>query len=756
MTQAGRLRTLRAVLLTGFVAAIAATIPSAAVAAGPVRVAVEPASVEVTVPGASATIHRDPFQISFATPDGKTVLRGLPGKAGASTVVPPVPRPQFGSQGTPPPTLYAPFTFLVGQLTIDQFPASQWNGNLQTVTEGGTEYGAVAVQKIHGRRHGVQVVASTSDPSGRKLIVDVGPGPGPGTIAVSARPTNPEGVAAVGDSFSSPKGQAFRGFGGRHDTIDQAGNEFYNWTQQENLSAGGIGGPAPPDAPDPDLYLFPNGESAAYYVQSSFISPDRYGFLLDRNELSHWRLASDRQNAWQVESASRKLNYVVAPGTSHTAIRNLTAVTGRHRVPPAWAIGPTLDRLVRFPNESATDYEAEVRSDLRNIRRRKIDLSAYRIEGWQFLPRPFLKHVISQLRSRGIQPMLYLRSFVGKDEIGTDDPRAYNVAIKRGYVATHADGTPYVFTSNFNEPAAQIDFTNPKAVKWWQGRVKDALDLGAGGFMEDFGEQVQVGMHFHNGATGWSMHNRLPVLFHQATSEAVNDFERKHPDRRIFYYNRSGYSGTPGSTRYEFANFPGDETTDWSRSSGIASLAPDMLNRGIGGAYGFTTDIGGFFDIPYGATSKELFIRWVEWAALSPMFRIHGSVAAGTHTPWSYDAETLRIYKRMSDIHRRAEPLIMRLWKRANRTGMPIASPLWLNYPNDGNAERQDQEWMLGRNVLVAPVVEKGAVTRTAYFPRGCWRTADGEEFIGPRFAYVRARLAKLTYFIRCGTRPFR
>ncbi len=237
------------------------------------------------MPGASATIDRNPFRISFATADGRTVLRGLPGKGSASQVVPPTPRPQFGSQGTPPPTLYAPFNFLVGNVTIDQFPSSQWNGNLQTITEGGTEYGAVAVERVRERSDGVELVISTSDPSGRKLIVDVGAGPGRGTIAVEARTTHPNGVAAIGDSFSSPKDQAFRGFGGRHNSIDQAGNEFYNWTQQENLSAGGIGGPAPPDAPDPDLYLFPNGESAAYYVQSSFISPDRYGFLLDRDEL---------------------------------------------------------------------------------------------------------------------------------------------------------------------------------------------------------------------------------------------------------------------------------------------------------------------------------------------------------------------------------------------------------------------------------------------------------------------------------------
>jgi alpha-glucosidase (family GH31 glycosyl hydrolase) len=467
-------------------------------------------------------------------------------------------------------------------------------------------------------------------------------------------------------------------------------------------------------------------------------------------------MASDRDDAWQVETASRRLHYVVAPGTSHQAIRKLTAIGGRHQVPPRWAIGPTLDRLVRFPSETAAEYEAEVRSDLREITDRGVHLTAYRIEGWHLLPGDFLRWAIDKLRNRGIRPVLYLRAFVGKDEIGTDDPRAYDVALSKGYVATRADGSPYVFSSNFNAPAAQIDFTDPDAVSWWQRRVKQVLRLGADGFMADFGEQVQVGMHFASGASGWSMHNRLPVLMHKATREAVRDFEARHPKRRIFFYNRAGYSGSPGSARFEFANFPGDETTDWSRSSGLASLTPDMLNRGIGGAYGYTTDIGGFFDIPYGPTSKELFIRWAEWAALSPMFRLHGSVAAGTHTPWSFDEQTLAIYKRLSALHERAEPLIMRLWKRAHRTGMPIATPLWLRYPGIARAEAEDQQWMLGRNVLVAPVVSPGAVTVTAFFPPGCWRTSEGERYVGPRSAYVRARLGKLPYFIRCGTHPFR
>jgi sulfoquinovosidase len=247
------------------------------------------------------------------------------------------------------------------------------------------------------------------------------------------------------------------------------------------------------------------------------------------------------------------------------------------------------------------------------------------------------------------------------------------------------------------------------------------------------------------------------VLYHRATQRAVRRFERRHPHRRIFYFTRAGYTGTPGSAGYEGANFPGDETTDWTRSAGLASQTPDMLNRAIGGAYGFTTDIGGYHDIgPYQPTTKELFLRWAEWAALSPLFRLHGSVSAGVHAPWTYDGQTVRIYKRLTRLHLRARPLILRLWRQADRTGIPITRPLWLQFPHDATAAQQDQEWMLGSKVLVAPVVEQGATTRDVYLPRGCWRArGHGRRLGGGRTVTVAAPLRRLPYFTRCGSRPF-
>jgi alpha-D-xyloside xylohydrolase len=349
--------------------------------------------------------------------------------------------------------------------------------------------------------------------------------------------------------------------------------------------------------------------------------------------------------------------------------------------------------------------------------------------------------------------MVYFRGFVGKDTTGTDDPKYYDEAVSKGYVATHADGSPYVFTSNFNADGAVIDFTNPAAVAWWKGRIRAALARGADGFMQDFGEQVFDDMHFHDGSTGAQMHNRFPILFHRATTQAVAAFQRAHPRRRIWWFTRAGYSGSAG---FEPGNFPGDETTDWTRSSGLASQTTDMLNRAVGGAYGFTTDIGGYFDVgPYQATTKELFVRWAEWAALSPFFRLHGSVLAGTHTPWSYDPEAVRIYRGLSRLHQRAEGLVLRLWRTGRRTGMPPTRPLWLAAPGDARAAREDQAWMLGPDVLVAPVVRQGATTRRVVLPAGCWRRAGtGPALHGPVTRTVAAPLGSLPWFARCGTRP--
>lgn len=270
--------------------------------------------------------------------------------------------------------------------------------------------------------------------------------------------------------------------------------------------------------------------------------------------------------------------------------------------------------------------------------------------------------------------------------------------------------------------------------------------------MEDFGEATLESMRFADGSTGRTMHNRYPVLYHRATRRFLERYEREHPRRGpIYMFTRAGFTGSAGD---ENANFPGDETTNYSRASGLASLAPDMLNRAVGGSFGYTTAIGGYADLLDGPPDDELFTRWSEWAALTPFFRVHNSANAGTRRPWDFTPATYARWLALARLHARAVQLMRRLWVAGRRTGIPPVRPLWIEYPGDRRAERQDQEWLLGSDVLVAPVVERGAVARDVYFPRGCW-TGTGVRVRGPRTRRVAAPLGTLPYFLRCGTRPF-
>jgi sulfoquinovosidase len=729
----------------------------ASAAPGGAGASVDVGSDEIVVrasDGSRAVVERSPLRISFLDSSGTRVLEQV-APNGAPQLAAPIPESQYGTIGEPGPTRYSPFAYLVGSYDVNQVEGTQWHATLQSVVKSGTFFAATDVIEATARNGGVDLVLATDEPSGRRIEARIEPARR--GLAVSAEAVPSAGVAAIADSFASSPSESFRGFGGRHNQLDQRGTSFYNFLQQQNVSSGSGEGVVAPTNPAGDRYLFPNGEHAAYYVHGSFVSDAGYGFLLDRDEISHWRMASDTADRWRVEVRGSKLDYVVAPGSQRQAASAVSELNGRHRLPPKWAMGSLMVRSVNFPSDSAPAYLARVLDDIRQIEETGTPFDAYGIEGWEFLTREELADVISKLERLGIRPMLYFRLFVGRDEIGTDDPADFEEAVAKGYVATKADGQPYIFTSNFFRDAAVIDFTDADAVKWWRGRIREALELGADGFMQDFGEQVMTGMHFEDGSTGQTMHNRLPTLAHRATRKELARWKKKTGER-VFFYTRAGHSGTPGAAKYEGANFAGDSTTDWTRSAGIASLATDMLNRAVSGNYGFTTDIGGYFDIgPYQSpTSKELFIRWTEWAALSPLFRLHGSVLAGTHMPWTYDDETVAIYKRYARLHIRARPYMRTLWKRAVKNGTPPIRPLWLQFPDDPEAAAQDQQWMVGPDVLVAPVVTEGAVEHRVYFPEGCWRDAEtGERVRGPGYRDVPAPLGELPYFFRCGTEPF-
>jgi alpha-glucosidase len=738
---------------------VSTTLAAGAFAGGPGPAAAVPAGAQVSLTGPGFTVQfvQAPFAMQVLNASGQTVLATVP-YSGRPELAADVAALPLGVNPSvlPLPHRYAPFTFTVGATDTTAFQASYWEGDLLVAGHGGMQYAATGVRSVREVPNGLELTLATDDPSGRTLELKLLANPGRLTVAVT--PSSTKGIVAMGNSFVSTSSEHFAGFGGVHSGLDQHGARFANWVEEENFDSG-------PLQPLTSIlffqsggkhWLFPNGPQAAYYVQPQFVSTAGYGFLLDQGELADWHLDSfPRPNAWQVNVAANQLDYDVAVGEPLQVISTLSAVNGRQRVPPTWALGAQLDRRIDT-GQSGESYAATIRNDLAVILANNLPITGYRIEAWYALEPTVLQQLISEFNAHDIHVLLYIRGYVSTDPMTTNNPAYYTYAVAHNLVATHANGQPYIFdspTKLLGGHAAVIDLTNPAGKAYFQSIVTTALDTGAYGFMSDFGEQVLPGMHFFNGQTGATMHNMYPVYYQQAVRQAVDAFQQAHPERNVWFYNRSGYTG---STPYEGGNFPGDETTDYSPSSGLQSLASDMLNRGLAGAYGYTTDIGGYEDLLTGPTDSELFLRWAEWATLSPIMRVHGSEFAGTHMPWIYGAEVLSVYRQLVELRQRAEPLIAATWANATNSGTPLTRPVWLVAPTDARAWAADQEWMLGPDLLVAPVVTKGATRRSVYIPPGCWNRQDAPgSYTGPSEATVDAPLNDLPYFFRCSTTPF-
>ncbi|MDX1692911.1 MAG: glycoside hydrolase family 31 protein [Ketobacteraceae bacterium] len=698
----------------------------------------------------SALVETKPFRISIRDGQGRTVL---------SSVTEPVPNyspeclfyePNAVGEFLASPEVYGhfceryhPLHFEVGEPEKFQHLSLLYIDPMRIYRDT-TLYFATDVIDVEQSGDGLLLtLATTRDNTTATVLIEPDPS-GVQAMRVQATVNDPQ-VQHVNFAFQASPDETFYGFGGRRN-MDQRGKDIYSWTEDSMAQNS----------------LFPKiSAPRAYGPQALFYSSRNYGFLVENTELSRFHMASDRDDAWKVNVSSNEAAFVVAAGTNAENIESITAINGRHKALPEWAKGFIFAHrspIRLLGGARPGEYFENAMEHLKQLETLDIDTAGYLVEAWGSsanISSDELSRLIAEIKRQGIKPMTYMREMVVDGFLGTEDPEIFDHAVTQGFVPEREDGRPYIYFM-WLSPTSVIDYTNPDTLVWWEQRLNAMLDLGSEGFMLDFGEQVHDGMIFHNGETGRSMHNKLSTLAAKETGRIVDQYESANPGRDIFYFTRSNFSGRPGSPAYEHAQFLGDNTQSWDALSGIKAVIPDILNRGLGGAYNVTTDIAGYWDMGKGVANKELFLRWTQLAAFVPVFRLHNSPMTELKTPWSFDDEALEVFKSVLELRKQALPYMNELWADAAESGMPLWRPMWLEFPEDPRFRNEAGQFMLGDRVLVAPVLDRRARKKSVALPRGCWEyRPTGQNYQGGGTVEVNAPLGVLPYFFKCDDRPF-
>ncbi|MEM1096618.1 MAG: TIM-barrel domain-containing protein, partial [Bacteroidota bacterium] len=288
-----------------------------------------------------------------------------------------------------------------------------------------------------------------------------------------------------------------------------------------------------------------------------------------------------------------------------------------------------------------------------------------------------------------------------------------------------------------------IDFTNPEAKAWWQESVATVLEVGVDGFKLDRAEEMvsrRRDVTAYDGRTMREIANDYPNLYIDATYEVTN---RIHGDDMVLL-PRAGFPGA--QTQAVF--WGGDHYNDWLglRNALIGAQRASILGYPFWGS-----DTGGYFQPTY----REVTARWLGMSAFHGIYEVGPT---SNRAPWDmptgprYDAELVATYRLYTKVREAMQPYLQTLARAAHENGHPLVRPLFYHYPEDGTAWEVWDQFLLGPDVLVAPVITEGATEREVYLPSGTWTDAwTGDAIAGPATVTAPAPMHQTPIYLRQG-----
>ncbi|MEV4342001.1 alpha-xylosidase [Streptomyces sp. NPDC049590] len=474
----------------------------------------------------------------------------------------------------------------------------------------------------------------------------------------------------------------------------------------------------------------------AYKNIPFYLSSRGYGVFVNHPGKVSFEVGSESVGQVQFSVEDQSIEYYVIAGpTPKEVLARYTALTGRPALPPAWSFGLWLT------TSFTTDYdEATVMSFVDGMAERGIPLSVFHFDcfwmreyqwcdfQWDPAVFPDPEGMLARLKEKGLRVSAWINPYIAQKS------PLFEEAAALGHLVRRPDGDVWQWDL-WQAGMGLVDFTSPEARAWFQAKLKALLDQGVDCFKTDFGERVPTDVVWHDGADPERMHNYYTHLYNRTVFELLLK-ERGEGEAVLF-----ARSATAGGQQYP-VHWGGD---CWASFEAMAESLRGGLSLSLSGFGFWSHDIGGFEGTP----DPAVFKRWLAFGLLSSHSRLHGSTSY--RVPWNFGEEAVTVARRFTLLKHRLMPYLYGAAAEAHRTGVPVMRPMVLEFPHDPACRPLDRQYMLGPDLLVAPVFTADGEVEV-YLPEGTWtHLLSGERVTGPAWRTERHAYDSLPLYVREG-----
>ena len=530
---------------------------------------------------------------------------------------------------------------------------------------------------------------------------------------------------------TASKDEKYYGLGEKTGALNKIGRTWVMWNNDV---------PCFPPLADP-LY-----QSIPFYL--GIRDRQAYGIFLNNSSRSRFDFCTPGLGAASFRVEKGPLDYFFITGPHpERVVSAYTELTGRPPMWPRWALGYQQSRWSYYPADRIEALAREFRAREMPCDAIHLDIhymDDYRVFTWHPHRFPEPEKMIAALQKRGIRLVVIVEPAVKADP----DFSICREGLQGGHFIKYPDNRVYTGRV-WPGDAYFVDFSRPRTRSWWAEKIRTLIRAGVAGLWNDMNEPAAFDQSLPDTTifddegkiSGHKkMHNLYGSLMARSAYEGAL---LEKPNLRPFVITRAGFAGEQRFTTV----WTGDNcSTEEHLELGIRMLQ----GLGISGMAFCGMDVGGFCQHP----SPELFARWMQVGAISPFFRTHSIINSPAREPWSFGDEIEEINRKTLQLRYQLLPYLYSVMWQAHRSGAPFIRPLFWHDPNDDSsyAEAVQHQFMLGSELLAAPVTRVGRRSQRVWFPAGNWLDlADYSVHAGPQNKLIDAPLDKLPLFLKAG-----